>query len=279
MSAYEKLRIAYSRNVFTVQDTPATVAEALKRNVDQFMGDRDVASILNHPAFDVAVHTVRSRGPAGSERKSLQGAGLLTAALLNVFSPRGMDLFFERVVFYAAKGIPAFLEKDFRGRAVPLTRENARQAALATGSLPYIIKGVKDIAGAPRGTYRDGGLTDYQLNQDYLPGPDGMTLFFHYQERIVPGWLDKKLTWRNPPRGSLDRLLQIYPGPDFLKLLPDQRLPDRQDFIQFVDDPSERIRRWDEVSEISSVLGERFMEDIESGKVKNLVQPIDIHLF
>lgn len=276
VSAYEKLRIAYSRNVFTARDTPATVSDALKGNVDQFIGDEDIDAILNHPTFDVALHTVRSRGPAGSERRSLQGAALVAGALLNIFSPAGMDVFYERVVFYSGRTMPAFLENDFRGRAVPLSRKNLRKAALATGSLPYIIDGVQDIDGAPPGTYRDGGLTDYQLNQDYCPAPDGITLFFHYQERIIPGWFDKKLTWRNPPKESVARLFQVYPGPDFLKLLPDERLPDRQDFIQFVDDPSERIRRWDRVSEISSVLGERFMEDVESGRIRNLVQPIDI---
>jgi hypothetical protein len=102
------------------------------------------------------------------------------------------------VVFFSGSDTPKFLLDSFAGTAVKLTAENLRSAALATGSLPYFVSGVKNIPGAPPGIYRDGGIIDYQLNQDYAPGTDGMTLFFHYQERIVPGWFDKLLSWRAP---------------------------------------------------------------------------------
>jgi hypothetical protein len=274
MEAYEKLRFAYSRNVFTAVDTPVTVAAALKGNVDAFIEDPDIPHMLNHPIFDLAVHTVRAKGPAASENKRIQGAALLTAMVANAVSDRGMNLFFERVVFYSSPGLPEFFS-SFPGRAVRLSEENLRMAALATGSLPYIVSGVKNIPGAPLGVYRDGGLIDYQLNQDYHPSEDGLTLFFHYQERIVPGWFDKKLSWRTPPKRALERLLQVYPGPDFVRLLPDGRIPDRNDFMTFVDNPSERIRRWDEVSKLSEILGEEFLEAVESGRIRHLAQPMD----
>jgi hypothetical protein len=154
-----------------------------------------------------------------------------------------------------------------------LTRENLALAALATGSLPYIVAGVTDIPGAPPGTYRDGGVRDYQLNEDYSRGGNGITLFFHYQERIVPGWFDKKLFWRSLPRNYFRSLLQVFPSRDFLELLPDQRLPDRNDFIEYANDPGERMRRWDEVSRVSDVLGEQFLEDVESGRIRDRVKP------
>ena len=115
---------------------------------------------------------------------------------------------------------------------------------------------------------------DYQLNQDYDP-PEGMiALFFHYQERVVPGWFDKVLSWRRPPKDSLRQVLQVYPGADFVKMLPDGRLPDRNDFTIFVNDPSERIRRWDEVSRLSEILGEEFLEAVESNQIRELVRPL-----
>lgn len=274
LTAYEKLRIAYSRNVFTAEDTPRTIGEALKDNVNAFIGDEDIPHILDHPFFDLAVHTVRGRGPAASENKRIQGTALLGAAFLNIFSSFGMEFFFERVVFYAGIGEPAFL-KSFKGRGVPFTRENIREAALATGSLPYIIAGVKNIYGAPAGVYRDGGLRDYQLNTDYCPGEGSLTLFFHYQEKIVPGWFDKPLSWRKPPQGSLDRILQVYPTEKFVSLLPGRKIPDREDFATFVDNPSERIRRWDEVSRLSERLGEEFLDDVESGRIRDMVRPME----
>jgi hypothetical protein len=274
LEAYEKLRIAYSRNIFTAQHTPVDVSKALRGNVNDFISDADVAHILNHPSFDLAIHTVRSRGPAASENQRIQGLGILSAALANAITPRGLSPFFERCVFYSGPRAPEFIN-NFHGIAVPLTPDNLRAVALATGSLPYIISGVKDVAGAPKGTYRDGGVTDYQLNQDYRPSDAGITVFFHYQDRIVPGWFDKLLHWRKPPKGSLDRVLQIYPGEDFLRMLPGGKLPDRNDFVEFVNDPAERIRRWDEVSRLSDILGDEFLDAVHSNKIRQLVKPIE----
>ncbi len=273
LSAYENLRIAYSRNIFTAQDTPLTVAAALQKNVTDFVEDLDIPFILEHPVYDLAVHTVRSKGPAASGNRAMQGSALLAAALMNAVSPAGMKVFFERVVFFCAREDPSFLD-SFNGSAVRLSRENLRMAALATGSLPYVVSGVQDIPGAPPGVYRDGGLVDYQLNQDYDPPQGTMALFFHYQDRIVPGWFDKILKWRRPPEGSLRQVLQVYPGADFVKMLPDSRLPDRNDFSIFVNDPLERIRRWDEVSRLSEILGEEFLEAVESNRIRELVRPI-----
>ena len=274
LDAHERLRIAYSRNVFTSQDTPETISAALMENVDAFLQPRDIPGLLAHPVYQLAIHTARGRGPVGSENRRTQGAGLITAALANAVSSRGPELFFERVVFFSGSDTPEFLLDSFRGRAVKLTVHNLRSAALATGSLPYFISGVKDIPGAPPGIYRDGGIIDYQLNQDYAPGEDRITLFFHYQERIVPGWFDKPLSWRAPTKRQLSNVLQVFPAADFIRLLPDGRLPDRNDFVAFVDNPSERIRRWDEVSRLSDMLGEQFMDDVESGRIRDLVQPL-----
>jgi hypothetical protein len=273
MSAYENLRIAYSRNIFTVSDTPLTVRAALERNVRDFIEEPDVSYILEHPVYNLAIHTVRGRGPAASGNRAIEGSALLVAALMNAVSPVGMKAFFERVMFFCAQEAPSFVE-SFRGATVRLNMENLRMAALATGSLPYVVSGVQNIPGAPPGVYRDGGLMDYQLNQDYDPPQGTVTLFFHYQERVVPGWFDKLLRWRKPPKGSLSRVLQVYPGADFVKMLPDGRLPDRNDFAIFVNDPAERIRRWDEVSRLSEILGEEFLEAVDSNRIRELVRPI-----
>ncbi len=274
ISAYEKLRIAYSRNIFTRQDTPKTIAKSIRSNVDDFISDEDIPHILNHPYFDLAIHTVLARGPGAASGKLSQGMGLLATAIANMISPKGMNLFYERVVFYTGKKKPRFLEDRFNGRSFPMTENNVRHVGTATGSLPYLIEGVKDIPDASKGIYRDGGLIDYQLNQDYAPGAGNLTLFFHYQERIVPGWMDKRLKGRKPSKGAINRLLQVYPTSKFLDLLPDKRLPDRNDFIIFVDNPQKRIRRFDEVSKTSHILGEEFMEAVESGKIRSMVAPI-----
>ena len=255
LDAHERLRIAYSRNVFTKADTPGTISTALRKNVEAFLQPHDIPVLLEHPIYQLAVHTARGRGPIGSENRTTQATGLIAAALANALSSRTSNFFFERVVFFSGLDAPKFLVDSFRGRAVKLTAENLRFAALATGSLPYFVAGVKNIPGAPPGIYRDGGITDYQLNQDYTPGNGGVTMFFHYQEKIVPGWFDKRLSWRAPTKRQLNSVFQIFPGADFIKLLPEGRLPDRNDFVIYADKPSERIKRWDEVSRLSEILG------------------------
>ncbi len=274
LDAHERLRLAYSRNVFTRADTPKTISAALRNNVEAFVQPHDIPIILMHPTYRLAIHTVRGRGLVGSENRKIQGIGLITAAMANMVSFRTSEIFFERVVFYSGKDIPKFLLNSFRGRAVRLSADNLRFAALATGSLPYFIAGVNDIPGAPPGMYRDGGIIDYQLNQDYAPGVGGITLFFHYQERIIPGWFDKPLSWRTPKKSQLQKVLQVFPGSDFVNLLPGGRLPDRNDFVTYANNPSERIRRWDEVSRLSEILGDQFLNDIESGRIRNRVEPL-----
>ena len=274
LEAYEKLRLAYSRNVFTAADTPGDISGKIRGNVESFISDEDVRHITENPVFDVAVHVVRSKGPAASSNRRIEGVGLIGAGLLNVFSSSMLNLFYERVVFYSGKPRRCFRSGLFEGESHPLEPSNLKSVALATGSLPYIIAGVTNIPGLGAGVYRDGGLTDYQLNQDYDPGPDGFTLFFHYQERITPGWFDKKLSWRKPLNNITSRVLQLYPGEDFIDLLPDKRIPDRSDFTAFVDNPSERIRRWDEVSKVSDLLADYFFEVVESGKIRDLIRPL-----
>ncbi len=264
--------MAYSRNIFTESDTQRTVSLALKRNVDAYLMDDDVDYILRHPHFDLALHTVRARGPAAVDNRFVQGAALIMAGLWNVASPRGTGVFFERVVFFSGAHEPRFLVSGFQGRSARLTAANLRQVALATGSLPFIVQGVRDVPGAPPAVYRDGGLRDYQLNERYLPDDDKITLFFHYQERIVPGWFDKKLRRRTPRPEATENVVQIFPAEDFVRLLPDGRIPDRDDFIRFMDAPLERIKRWDRVAELSDILGEQFMELVESGRIKSVAE-------
>ena len=59
-----------------------------------------------------------------------------------------------------------------------------------------------------------------------------------------------------------------------MKMLPDGRLPDRGDFVLFADDPATRIRRWDEAARLSEILGEEFMEAVESSRIRHMVEPI-----
>ena len=71
----------------------------------------------------------------------------------------------------------------------------------------------------------------------------------------------------------LANVLQVFPSATFLSRLPDGRLPDRQDFDTFVDEPGERIRRWQQAVSLSHELGKQFEQDIESGRLVDRLEP------
>jgi hypothetical protein len=177
------------------------------------------------------------------------------------------------VIFYSGYLPPQFcLEDDFNGDAIPLGEPNFKVAVMASGAIPLVVAGVKNIYGAPNGIYRDGGLMDYHLNQRYAEKKEDVVLLFHHQGRIIPGWLDKKLKYRESGSEYLENVLMISPTEEFIQKLPGGKIPDRDDFKIFVNDPSTRIKNWWRAVELSSPLGEQFLELVESKKIRDVVQ-------
>jgi hypothetical protein len=267
-AALEEFEVGYVEQVFGREVTPVEISEAYRRMLSGLLTDERIDRIVHNPIVDVALHVVRARGPAGSSRRRLQAAAMATAAALNVLSDSTMRWFFKRLLFHTR---PASWRPAFDGDVVALTRENLLQAALATGTIPLYMQPVRTIEGVATGRYLDGGLTDYHLNQTYASDREGVVLFPHFQERIVPNWFDRYLPRRTPAAAAIANLLQIHPSPEFVAQLPDGRIPNRDDFIRFIDDPRERIRRWRQVSAASDRLGEQFLEDIEHGRVPERV--------
>jgi hypothetical protein len=120
--------------------------------------------------------------------------------------------------------------------------------------------------------YRDGGLTDYHLNNRYVKRNEDITLLFHHQERIIPGWLDKKLKYRRPPDSFLKNVLMVYPSEDLIQKFPGGKIPDREDFKIYIDDPETRIKNWRRVVDLCAPLGEQFIELVESKKIRYIVE-------
>jgi len=97
-------------------------------------------------------------------------------------------------------------------------------------------------------------------------------VFPHFQRHIVPNWFDRYAPRRVPAADVTNNVLQIYPSETFIQSLPGGRIPTRDDFKMFADDPDERIRRWREVVAASERLGEQFVEDREAGQIPNLIE-------
>ncbi|NUN62508.1 MAG: phospholipase, partial [Burkholderiaceae bacterium] len=179
-----------------------------------------------------------------------------------------------------------FGTRDVRTRQVPLTQANFMQALQASCSIPFVLQAVHHIAGAPPGAYWDGGITDYHMHLQYSSaldaiqniaagasperagGPNGLksaglVLYPHFQREVVPGWLDKQLTWRHRATPALDGMVVLAPNPEWVRTLPNGKLPDRQDFTHYGLDTAARVRAWQAATAASQQLAEEFAQWLE----------------
>ena len=273
--SYRTLMEKYITTLYTRADTAVTILKSLQAIIDSYLEEDALPFAMANKQYRLAVLTVRSKHLLASELRIVQALGLGFFFLFNAFSRATPERFFERVVFYQGAKPPLFcLNKAFRGKSIPLTEINFKHAVMASGAIPLVVGGVRNIFGAPKGVYRDGGMLDYHINQPYAAKDDDIVLFFLHQERIVPGWMDKKLKSRRPPDAFLDHVLMVHLSEGFIEKLPFGKVPDRSDFKTFIDDPAARIRYWLQAVEQSASLGEQFLECVASGRIRNMVEPL-----
>jgi hypothetical protein len=248
--------------------TAAQVSREFGRGLQGFYGGR-IQEVLSHPRWRLHVMTSRGIGMLAREHPVFTPLGYAGAYVTNLISRGLMDAWLERVVFSSTlAGRPhalPFDTNDYRTRQVALTEENFMKAIQASCSIPFVLRAVHGIAGAPPGAYWDGGITDYHLHLNYRsPGPGpGLVLYPHFQKQVVPGWLDKSLKWRHQATPFLDRTLVLAPDPDWVRTLPNGKLPDRTDFTRYATDLPARIQAWTTAARASEQLSEEFAQWLE----------------
>jgi hypothetical protein len=240
-AAIERLRRAYVREQnYRAHPSPREVSDVIRGVVRALQHGRPV-QVREDVALEVL--TARARGAlAGRESK----AAFARAALDNALARPRLARHLHRVVFAAgATAVPDPFDA-FGATHVPLDGRNTEDALLASGSIPLVCAPVRDIAGAPRGEYWDGGLIDYHLLLPYATAP-GLVLYPHFVPYVTPGWLDKFLPWRRAVRAHdwLADVLLVAPSAVFLARLPNGKLPDRNDFYRYGADHAARIRDWE----------------------------------
>jgi hypothetical protein len=254
-------------------------AEALSRAslriLDRLLKGRGSSEVLDHPYLRLSILAARCKWPVASDHKVLLGIGLMDAALYNAVHRGALSFFFERTLFFDPREIPPFFHmRGLPMHRVALSEGNLKLALLATASMPLLMTGVKNIPGAPPGVYRDGGVLDHHLDVSFLCGGEGIVLCPHYTDRLVPGWFDKRLPWRQPAPSNLENVLLVVPRRSFLERLPFGRLPQNRDFLLFRGKDEDRIACWRKVMEESRILGEEFLATVESARIREQVRPI-----
>lgn len=282
VAAFERLERDYIAQDYEVppgrrSPTAAHVSQRFGESLEAFYGGR-ITEVLSHPRFRLHIVTARGRHVLGREHRIATPLGYFGAFVSNTLHRKAMGAWLERVVFSAPEhGTPCplpFGTGDFPTRQVQLTEANFQPALQASCSIPFVLQAVHDIPGAPPGAYWDGGITDYHLHLKYDCGPGpGLVLYPHFQKAVVPGWLDKGLKWRHRATAFLDRMVVLAPDPQWVRQLPNGKLPDRTDFTRYGNDLQARIRDWTAATSASRQLADEFaqwLERLDVGRVEAL---------
>lgn len=224
-----------------------------------FYGGR-AREVLQHPRYRLHVITAHGLHILGREARARTMLGYLGAFAANSVRRKSLGAWLERVVFSAPDAALPFDTGDFPTRRAVLSEANFEPALQASCSIPFMLEAVHDIPGAPPGAYWDGGITDYHLHLDYRAGSDGLVLYPHFQQAVVPGWLDKGLKWRHKATPFLDRTVVLAPSPEWIATLPNRKLPDRKDFVHYARDPAARMATWRTAASAAGQLADELQE-------------------
>lgn len=272
LAAIERFESAYLEQSYSERPDALEITRKTREILHQLLGENGAREIMGHPQLRSHILTVRSRYLTASERRPLLASGLLLAAMANAVSRRALGAFFARGLFYDPRDLPPFYNATgFPLERIVLTEQNLPDAISASGAIPMVLQGVRDIHGAPPGVYRDGGVIDYHLDLP-LGEPDRLTLYMHFFEQLIPGWFDKRLRWRRHDPLHLDRTLLVCPSASFIAGLPGGKVPDRTDFVRMP--PARRVATWRSVvsacRELADDLHEVFEKDRLAARLERL---------
>jgi hypothetical protein len=260
VKAFERLETDYIHQDYALEPgkkfpTPDRISADFGASLQAFYGGR-IPEVLNHPRYKLHIVTSRGRHILGREGKLRAPLGYAGAFFTNVVRRKAMGAWLERVVFSTHSQLP-FKTHDYRTRQIALSEANFNPALQASCSIPFVLRAIHDIPGAPRGAYWDGGITDYHLHLDYT-AQDGIVLYPHFQRAVVPGWLDKSLKWRHGSSAFLDRMIVLAPNPEWVKQLPRGKLPDRNDFAHHGTHLAGRVAQWQGAVSSAQQLADEF---------------------
>jgi hypothetical protein len=262
-AALERFEEAYLEQRYSARPTSAEVTARSREMLGVLLGRDGVDQILAHPTLRTHVIAARCRGATASSRRHILLAGLGVAAAMNAIERRWLGHFFVRTLFHDARAPPPFRDPHaLATEHVPLTHGNLVDSIIATGAIPLVLDPVRDIAGAPAGVYRDGGIVDYHFDAE-LAQVGRIALYPHFYGHVTPGWFDKHWPSRRARPRSLDRVLLVHPSDDFIARLPHERIPDRRDFERF--DHASRVRYWREVVARCRRLADDLVEALHGG--------------
>ena len=255
VAAIKRLAKSYSQTRYSSnKPTPAEITLKARALLDDVFGDDGVTEIINNPVFKAHFIVAKSNGFIASEHKLIQLLGLSKSYMLNRINRKLLGSQYERFIFGAPNSNLSITDSyNFITKNIALTQTNLKDALLASGSIPLVMQGIKNIAGSPPGIYRDGGIIDYHF--DLKINNPGLILYPHFNSDPKAGWFDKNLKRKVSPQ-NYENVVMITPSKEFVVGLPYGKIPDRNDFTDL--DADTRIKYWNTVFSETEKLAEVF---------------------
>lgn len=274
VSAIQRLAYHYSNETYSSKPDSFEISEKAATMLEQLLGSNGVMEILNHQQIQSHFIVAKAKGFNRSDNRFVQMTGLLAAATANSISRQRLDNHFERFVFFThntqfEQNFFNFIDKPTQ--AIPLIEENIHPVLMASGAIPMVLRGIKDIPGAPAGIYRDGGIIDYHLDLNF--NTEGLVLYPHFFPNIKPGWFDKFLKKRKADIKNFHNVVLITPSEQHVASLPYKKISDRKDF-QTLDEKT-RINYWNKVLDASHRMADDFSKVVNSDEAIKQVIPIE----
>lgn len=269
VAAIERLASKYANTVYSDKPTPSEITTTGRELLDFVFGETGIDEIINNPVFKAHFLVAKSNGLVSSEKKPVQLLGLLNSFARNYIGREYLSKQYERYIFQQKDSDLFISDPDnFLTHTRALDRSNIRDSLMASGSIPLVMEGIADIAGCPKGMYRDGGIIDYHFDFDVKN--EGLILYPHFSASLKAGWFDKNLN-RKVRRDHYNKTVVICPSAAFIESLPYQKIPDRTDFTEMSSE--QRIQYWHQVLKISDGLAhefDTFLKHQNIDKIKNI---------
>lgn len=265
VAALENLARIYSQTRYAKGADAKQISQQTRDLINELFAEDGASEIINNRLYQAHFVVAKCQGLGASEKTGLQLAGMFSSYLKNRLGRQHLANQSQRFIFQPAHS-QLQVSDPFKipTQQVTLTQENIKNALLASGSIPLVMKGIADIAGTPKGMYRDGGLIDYHFDLNFHN--QGLILYPHFDAKPRAGWFDKSLT-RTPHATHYESTVMLCPSAEFIASFPYQKIPDRNDFKNLTDE--ERIPYWQSVMKMTRHLAD---------ELDNLIQKQDISL-
>jgi hypothetical protein len=259
----------YTNLHFNNKMSRAEVSKICQEMLKSLVEDKETA-LVNHADYHLTILSIKAQHIFKSDQALPLLAAVAGIVGTTAIGRQHSRHFMQRVISQPPIGKQFQIAADpFTTHYHALTQHSVMDWLMASASIPGVMSAVKNIADAPAGAYRDGGLIDYHIDLPFQS--EGLVLYPHFTDTITPGWFDKLFKRTANPTHQA-RTVLICPSAEYLKSLPLGRLPDRKDFTLKGLDQQKRIKLWKQCIGESQRLGDEFLALVEKQNFADVMQ-------